>query len=107
MKTVCYSLLLTIFFLSSVLAQQWSNPENQMLSNTMTGFLHYAAQDPASFSNPNSLREANRHGLISDRYHDELDYAREQAARQQFIQNFIIQQQYNDYQYQRYRSFRY
>lgn len=101
-------LLLVLFFhkTNTVFAQCWDNPENDMLSNTMNDFFYYA-NDPVPFSSPNSLRAAEYNAIISDRYNDELDNAREYARKQQLIQQMIMQQKYNDYQYRRYRGFRY
>jgi len=78
-------------------AQQWGNPENQMLSNTMTGFFYYATKDPVPFSDPNSLREANRHGTISDNYHDETERITENFRQQQLLQQRHMMQRYRGY----------
>lgn len=89
--------VITIVFCSVLNAQQWGNPENAMLSDTMTGFFYYATKDPVPFSDPNSLREANRHGTISDNYHDETERISENFRQQRALQDRYMMQRYRAY----------
>lgn len=61
-------IVLTVFFGSQSFAA-YPNPENQMLSNTLTNFMYYATQDPRGFSNPRSLIETERRAKIAEYYY--------------------------------------
>lgn len=70
---------------SMCFSQQWPNPENQMLSDSISSFFYYSTNRPVAFSDPNSLRDTNYRGMVSDYYHDESEYILEQS-RQSLMQ---------------------
>ena len=58
---------------------QWPNPENQMLSNSLSSFMYYGTKDPIPFSDPASLRDTNRRGQMSDMYKEESEIILKQS----------------------------
>lgn len=60
-------------------SQHWPNPENQMLSNSISSFFYYSTNRPVAFSDPASLRDTEMRSRLSDQYHDESDYIMEQS----------------------------
>lgn len=100
--TVC---LLVLLGAVSANGQQWSNPENQMLSDSLSSFMFYSTNTPVPFSDPNSLRDTERRAAISDQYHEEseaiLAQAREYRRQQQLqqLQQFQNMQNYQNMRY--------
>jgi hypothetical protein len=90
--------LIILFFGNICLGQHYSNPENAMLSDSISSFFYYSTNPNGGFSNPGSLRDTERRSRISDNYHDESEKLANQY-RQQMIQQ--QQQQYRQNPYMR------
>lgn len=88
-------------------AQQWDNPENTMLSNTMNDFFYYATKDPVPFSDPNSLRVIEQHARISDNYHEETERISEMVRQQRLLQQIQMHRRYGYYGPYRYNPYGY
>lgn len=74
----------------NVNAQHWNNPENQMLSDSMSSFFYYSNNTDTAFSDPRSLMDTERRSRISDNYHDQLEYELEmnrQRMQMEYLQN--------------------
>jgi len=84
------SIFILILLSADISAQNWSNPENQMLSDSMSSFFYYSNSTDASFSNPHSLMDTERRSRISDNYHDQSEYELEmnrQRMQMEYPQN--------------------
>ena len=89
------SVFILILLSADISAQNWNNPENQMLTNSMNSFFSYQIS-PGGFSNPGSLADTNRRSSLSDAYHDESEA---------ILEHNISQMQYNQ-QYSRNNLYR-
>jgi|694.fasta_scaffold00360_6 hypothetical protein len=105
--------VIVIFFsnISNICYGQYSNPENAMLSDSISSFFYYSTNPNGGFSNPGSLRDTERRAQISDNYHEEsekmAENARLQKIREKYGQNPYYQNpsyyqpyginQYNNY----------
>lgn len=92
--------LIFIFFsliCSILLAQQWDNPENRMLSDTMTSFFYYTTKDPVAFSDPNGIKEMEQHAARFDNYQNDRDIVLERVKQQRLQQEIIFMKKYEYY----------
>jgi hypothetical protein len=103
-----------ILFISNVChGQYYSNPENAMLSDSISSFFHYSTNPNGGFSNPGSLRDTERRSQISDNYHEEseqmaenarLQKIRDQYSRNPYYRNPSYYQPYGANQYNNYNQ---
>ena len=68
-------------------AQHWNNPENQMLSDSMSSFFYYSNNTSVPFSDPRSLMDTERRSRISDNYHDQSEYELEMNRQRMQMEN--------------------
>lgn len=80
-------------------SQNYPNPENAMLSDSISSFFYYSTNRPVPFSDPNSLRDTERRSRISDNYHEESEQMAENARLQK------IREQYRNNPYYRNHSY--
>jgi hypothetical protein len=91
MKHLIFTIACTVILVPTVcLSQHWPNPENQMLSDSMSSFFYYSNNTDTAFSDPRSLMDTEKRSRISDNYHDQSEYELEmnrQRMQMEYPQN--------------------
>ena len=90
------SVFIVLMLLSTnCMGQNWGNPENQMLNDSMSSFFYYSNNRPIPFSDPQSLIDTERRSKFSDDYHDQSEYELEYNRQVMQRQNQNYRKPYN------------
>jgi len=81
------SIFILILLSADISAQNWNNPENQMLSDSMSSFFYYSNNTSVPFSDPRSLMDTERRSRLSDNYHDQSEYELEMNRQRMQMEN--------------------